>query len=146
MTCECIAYLAQAGWEGNMSFIAKLSIKGRSLDLNGDTFAIASSFVPPATNSAPLLASGTSANRRGGSTKVGQRAYDISVTLPVYITGTSEPEIQSARRQLASFMQQAGQSETDPLIFEWRGNDDGGFFLVFSFFHGLVCEHEIQIK
>lgn len=125
-----------------MSFIARLRKGIRKLDLNNNRFAVAESFVPPSASYHPLLASGTSANRRGGSAKLGQRANDIRITLPIYVMGESEAEVQEGRRILATFIGSAGQDPDEPVYFEWRGDDSVPFEPVWGQY-GIDLRYEI---
>ena len=83
----------------------------------------ADKFVPPDVNIAPLIATGTSANRRNGGKKVGERAMDREITLNMQIKNCdSEAEVNRALRDLRNFLSLAG-DESEPLYLEFRPNN-----------------------
>ncbi|NJN54972.1 MAG: hypothetical protein HC804_09585 [Anaerolineae bacterium] len=109
-------------WLGYTAYLQRGTAVFRLDDAN--QIELTPDFVPPATQESPLLAFGSSANRYGGSTKVGETANDVEFTLPVLINGTSEAQVRLVARHLASFLK-SGTPDL-PVYFCWLGNDDIG--------------------
>jgi len=104
--------------------IVKLTKGQRYLDLMSGRYQVGDDFVPPTVDIAPLIASGTSANRRNGGKKVGERANDRVWPFTVNIINTtSEAEVTRALRDINWFLAQAG-DESEPLYIEVRPNSD----------------------
>lgn len=79
-------------------------------------------FVPPSAVLTPLLAGGTSANRYGGSAKLGERANDRQWTFTVRVRGASEAECEAAGMILGNFLALA--TRNNPVYLDYRGNSD----------------------
>lgn len=105
-----------------MGYIAKLTKGSRGLDLNSGVYSLGLDFVPPPVNIAPLLASGTAANKQG-STKRGERPIDRSWSFSVKVLGGSEAQCRMAATPLINMLALAG-DEDEPLYLEYRGNND----------------------
>ncbi len=90
-------------------------IKGiRTLNLSSGNYRLADDFVAPAVALAPIMAQGTSANRRGGS-RVGLRETNRAWSFGVHITGcASEGEVTRALSALAYMLAQAGDEAEHP--------------------------------
>jgi hypothetical protein len=97
---------------------------GRSLTLTAGRYAIGRDFIPPDAALTPLLAAGTSANRSGGSVKLGERAGDRTWEFSVHLVNcASEREVTQAARDLRDFLAAAG-DESEPLYLEYRASTD----------------------
>lgn len=109
-----------------MGYVARLRQGTRVLDLSSGRYQLYGDFLPPTTATAPNIAAGTSANRRGGGIKVGDRAQNREWAFMVRALGASTAEADRAIQDIDYFLQLAG-DEAEPLYFEWLNNDDVGF-------------------
>jgi hypothetical protein len=85
------------------------------------------SFVPPAVNTVPLIARGTSANKLTGGTKISERAANRRLILPVRVTGTTDAEVFKGGRELAAFLALASTDPGTPLYLQLKPNSDVAF-------------------
>lgn len=102
-----------------MAIVAKLQQGAYELDLTAAPYKIGEGFTPPSSTFEPTLAYGTSANRYGGATKLGQRANGIPWTLTVRITGTTNAQVGLGKARLAAFLERTG-DKNNPLYFVYR--------------------------
>lgn len=109
-----------------MGYVAKLTKGGRTLDLASGRYALGKDFVPPRTNIIPYMATGTSANRYGGASKIGEVAVNGSLSFSVRVMGSSSGEVDRGVKDIAWFLRQAG-DESDPVYFEWRSDSNVSF-------------------
>lgn len=89
----------------------------KKLDLMSGRYQL-KDFVPPSANITPLLSGGTSANRYGGSSKVGERANDREWTFTVRVSGASTAECMQGGVILANFLAMA--TRDNPVFLEYR--------------------------
>lgn len=95
-----------------------------TLDLNDQSaYFLYPDFTPPSENTIPLIASGTSANRRGGGKKMGERADDRTITFTVNVRKTSTGNIAAAVNAIKYFVGLAG-NDARPLYLEWAADTD----------------------
>ncbi len=102
---------------------AFLEFEGRTIRLDEDgLYILAGDFVPPTASLVPNIASGTSANIRGGGDLVTIKAQNRRWRFGVHVRGTSEAEITIAIRKLHEFIRQS--SPERPVFFHYRGSND----------------------
>jgi hypothetical protein len=105
--------------------IARFIYGTRTLDINDNVrYALETGFAPPPALLSAQMSDGTSANRTGGATKIGQRAQNRQWSFSVQCLGGSEREVSRAFQDLASFMMYAGIDKANPLYFEYKPNSD----------------------
>jgi hypothetical protein len=105
--------------------IARFVYGTRTLDINDNSrYALETGFAPPPALLSAQMSDGTSANRTGGATKIGQRAQNRQWSFSVQVLGSSERDVSRAFQDLASFMMYAGIDKANPLYFEYKPNSD----------------------
>ena len=103
---------------------AYLKIGERSLNLNDRArYYLQEGFTPPAARIVPVLARGTSANRYGGSIRVGERAEDREFSFAVDVITSSDAEMRRAVNDIRGFLDDAGDT-AEPLYFTFLPNSD----------------------
>lgn len=108
--------------------IARLVYGTRILDLNdGIHYKLEPDFAPPAAILSAQMSDGTSANRTGGATKIGQRAMNRQWSFGVQCIGNSERDVRQAINNLSIFTDYAGVDKSTPLYFEFKPNSDINF-------------------
>lgn len=108
--------------------ILQLVYGTRTLNLNdGSRYALEPGFTPPAALLSAQMSDGTSANRTGGATKIGQRAQNRQWSFSVQCLGSSERDVTRAFQDLAVFMSYAGIDRSVPLYLEYKPNSDINF-------------------
>jgi len=106
-----------------MGYIAKLKHGNKELDLSSGNYALMQGFVPPTTPHSLNLASGTSANRFGGSELIGKRANNMSFSFSVRILGNSVSETDMCLRTISQFLKLAD-DKSNKLYFEWKPDNN----------------------
>lgn len=103
-------------------------IKGAlTLDLNNQSsYYLHEDFTPPAEDTTPLIASGTSANRRGGGTLKGSKSNDRNIAFTVNVRKSSSASITRAVNAIKYFAGLAEPDSPDPLYLEWAADSDVG--------------------
>ena len=86
-----------------MGYVAKFTKGTRTLDLSTGRYDLGD-FVPPQTNIAGDYAMGTSANRYGGASKVGEKALPSSYGFSVRIEGDTNAEVRRGRMDINWFL------------------------------------------
>lgn len=97
----------------------KLTKGARTLDLNSGRYTVVD-FAPPGTVLVPQMAGGTSANRTGGSARVGLSAANRQWTFTVHVVNCTSPaEVNHAIADLNSMLAMAG-DESEPLFLFYK--------------------------
>jgi hypothetical protein len=105
--------------------IARFVYGTRTLNINDNVrYALETGFAPPPALLSAQMSDGTSANRTGGATKIGQRAQNRQWSFSVQVLGISERDVSRAFQDLAAFMMYAGIDKANPLYFEYKPNSD----------------------
>lgn len=102
--------------------VIKLTCGTRTLDLNSGRYRVDDDFVPPPYAMTPLVSTGTSANKSGG-TLVDTKPNDRAWAFGVHISGSSDAEVRRAVADLQMFLSLAG-DESTPLYLEHKQNSD----------------------
>lgn len=104
------------------SLVIKLTCGTRSLDLTTGRYRVDDDFAPPPYAMTPLISTGTSANKSGG-TLVDTKPNDRAWAFGVHISGSSDAEVRRAVADLQMFLSLAG-DESTPLYLEHKQNSD----------------------
>jgi len=106
--------------------IFKLTHGSAYIDLDStDKYeVIRDAFVPPITQTDPIIAGGTVQNRYRGSVKVSEQAADILWSFAVLCLGSTDSECRMRARKLQSFITQYAGDRVTPLQFHYRENSD----------------------
>lgn len=102
-------------------YLLRLIQDGAALDLNAGPYT--TDFIPPDTQTTPMYAGGTSANRFGGASLAGERANNRSVPIRVRVKGTSDLMVSRAIAQFHQFAGRAGDPD-HPVYLEYCLNSD----------------------
>lgn len=106
-----------------MGYVAKLKQGTATLDLASGRYRIGDTFSPPSVSRTATYSGGTSANRYGGSERVGDRANNRTWSFPLHILGDSDSEIRRAASDVQSFLGRAGRDTDNPLYFVFNTSD-----------------------
>jgi len=108
-----------------MGIIAILSQGRKKVSLTDSPYKIDLGYVPPSPESIPLLATGTAANR-SGAVKRGETPQSRQLQFTITVSGSSEAQCRMSATPFLALLQAAG-DETNPVCFEFKGNDDVPF-------------------
>jgi hypothetical protein len=105
-----------------MGFIAWLQRGSNKLRLDTSPYQLGEGFVPPAISEVPNVASGTSANKYGGSKLISKRADSGPYAFSVRVMGSSNGHNEALVDRLERFVQSG--TEAEPVYFCWHGSNN----------------------
>jgi len=107
------------------TWVIQLRYGAAAITLSSGLYRVGLDFVPPDVLIAPVIAEGTSANRMGGGTKVGESGRDApwSFTLKIQDPNGSEAELRNAADKVRQLLALAG-DQTTPVYLYYKPNSD----------------------
>ncbi len=102
-------------------YVLRLIQDAATLDLMAAPYT--TDFIPPDAQLNGLYAEGTSANRYGGATLIGEHGLNRTITIVVHIRGASDQNIRAALFNLRRFIGRAG-DPNHPVYLEYCLNSD----------------------
>lgn len=102
-------------------YLGRFWKNGRRLDIDGVTYSLPGTFVPPMPNLEYIAAEGTAANQYNGQGKVADTAENLHFTVPIIIM-VDGSAADRARQELGAFLA-LGSTRRKPMYFSFRADN-----------------------